>query len=204
MSFAKLFGLDSNSILKNGMPSNIQRESHTLQHITTTIHISMEQVYTGCKLPVTIERCITDNNTQTTETETIYITIPQGVDDNEIILLKNKGNITNNTYYSDIKIYVKINNNTEFERDGLDLILNKTITLKESLCGFDFNLNFLNNKQFKINNNEGNIITPNYKKYIHGLGLVRGDHTGNLIIVFNIEFPLELTPEIILQLKTIL
>jgi DnaJ-class molecular chaperone len=193
----------NNTFFKNGMPNNIQRESYTPPPITKSITINMEQVYTGCQIPITIERWIEEQNVKSIETETIYITIPPGVDDNEIIVIKNKGNC-NSTYYSDIKIYVKINNTTQFKRDGLDLILYKTISLKESLCGFDFNLKFLNNKQFKINNNEGNIITPNYKKVIGGLGLIRSEHTGNLIIEFNVEFPKELSSETINTLKTLL
>jgi DnaJ-class molecular chaperone len=39
-----------------------------------------------------------------------------------------------------IKIFVKIVNETSFKRSGLDLILEKNISMKDSLCGFSFEI----------------------------------------------------------------
>ena len=100
--------------------------------------------------------------------------------------------------------FIKINNNTEFQRNGLDLIYNKTITLKESLCGFSFDLKYINGKKYTINNHSGNIITPNFKKIIQKMGLERNEHHGNLIIVFNVQFPESLEANVIEKLKEVL
>ena len=45
-----------------------------------------------------------------------------------------KGNIYNDLK-SDIKVY-KVREHNEFKRNGLQLVLKKHITFKESLCGF--------------------------------------------------------------------
>ena len=82
-----------------------------------------------------------------------------------------------------------------FERRGLDLYLEKQISLKESLCGFSFELKYLNDKVYTINNQIGNIIPPDYKKIIPGMGLTRENAKGNLIITFKIVFPSSLTQE---------
>jgi hypothetical protein len=83
---------------------------------------------------------IIENNLKVYENETLYITIPEGIDDNEIILLEGKGNIGHKNLKGDVKIFVKIENKTLFERKGLDLYYVKHISLKESLCGFCFDL----------------------------------------------------------------
>jgi hypothetical protein len=46
-----------------------------------------------------------------------------------------------------------------------------------------------------LNNNKGTIISPEYKKIYPNMGLCRGEHKGNMIIHFHIEFPEKLTEE---------
>ena len=138
------------------------------------------------------------------EMETIYIDIPKGIDDGEILLIKEKGNVINN-FRGDIKIFIKIQNNTEFKRAGLDLIYEKTISLKESLCGFSFELKYLNGRTYTITNANkvGNVISPNYKKIIPNMGLERDGHIGNLVIIFNVSFPEQLSESVLEELKKI-
>ena len=130
--------------------------------------------------------------------------MPKGIDNNEIIVLENQGNVQGPNCKGDVKVFIKIENESGFERRGLDLIYDKKITLKESLCGFSFELKYINNKTYTINNKSGNIIPPEYMKIIPAMGLTRDDHTGNLIIHFILEFPASLTAEQIETLEKIL
>ena len=118
--------------------------------------------------------------------------------------MKEKGNILSENNKGDIKVFIKIQNDTEFIRNGLDLVLNKTISLKDALCGFVFDMNYLDGRIFKINNTGGNVITNNYNKVLSGMGMKREEHVGNLIINFNVSFPDRLTEEQINALKQIL
>lgn len=170
--------------------------------IIKTITIDIKDVLVSSTHPVVIERWVHEDGQKKFETETIYVEIQTGIDNGEIIVIKNKGNV-NGELTGDIKLMVKIENNTEFKRDGLHLIYNKNITLKESLCGVSFDIEFVNGKTYTINNNAGNIIPPGYKKHIHGMGIKRGDHTGDLIIIFNVKFPAKLTIEDIELIKKI-
>ena len=172
--------------------------------ISKTIYIDLEQVLLGATVPVEIERWIIENDNKVFENETLYVTISKGIDDNEILILKEKGNYVNEHIKGDIKIIIKVNNNTIYNRIGLDLILDKSITLKESLCGFAFEIKYINNKIYTINNNSGNIISPEYKKIIPNMGLSRDEHIGNLIIIFHIEFPEKITEDQIIKLREIL
>jgi DnaJ family protein A protein 2 len=132
------------------------------------------------------------------------VNVPQGIDDNEIIILRDKGNVLNDNVKGDVKIFVKITNETEFKRSGLDLVLEKNISLKESLCGFTFEINYIDGKSYTLNNNKGNIIPSEYKKVYPGMGLTRGEHKGNMVIHFHVKFPEKLSDEQIEKLIGIL
>jgi DnaJ family protein B protein 4 len=198
-------------IFHGGMPGMQQQMHHQMFHqvhrldpITKHIQITIEQSYHGCTLPIDIERWVLSNNVKNTENETVYINIPAGIDDNEIVILHEKGNKINDTS-GEVRICIRIINNTVFLRNGLDLIYKKKITLKESLCGFSFELDHLNGKRMCINNQSNpTIIKPNFKKVVQSLGLNRENSTGNLIIEFDVDFPDTLTAEQIESISNIL
>ena len=172
--------------------------------IIVHLEIDFYKIFSGCSLPIHISRWFINDNTKFYENETIYITIPSGTDDNEIFIIKNKGNIFENNVKGDIKVFIKIINNTHFKRQGLDIIYHKHISLKDALCGFSFDIDFLDGKNYKINNQSGNVIAPNYKKIINNMGFSRDSITGNLIIEFFIDFPKSLSLETINLLKNTL
>lgn len=179
-------------IFHNGVPlfQNLQKPMPIVKNIS----IKLEDAYTGILFPLEIERQI--EQMRSLETETVYINIPAGIDDNEIIVLKNKGHVINEDVKGDLKIIVKIENNTPFLRSGMDLIYKKTITLKESLCGFSFEIYHLNGKKMLMNNTQGKtIVKPKFRKVISGMGMVREQITGNMYIEFDVEFPNSLTEE---------
>jgi DnaJ family protein A protein 2 len=172
--------------------------------IIKTETISLSKAYTGFNMPIEITRWIVENDVKREETETVYLPIPKGVDNNEIIIMREKGNILSEHNKGDIKVFIKIQNDTEFIRNGLDLCLNKTISLKDALCGFAFDMNYLDGRIFKLNNTVGNIVTHNYNKVLQGLGMKREEHVGNLIINFNVTFPEHLSETQVEALRAIL
>lgn len=189
-------------VFNNGFPVNMNVLQKPIP-ILKTLEISLDEAFLGCIKPIEIERCIQEGNVKRMESETIYVNIPKGIDENEIIVLRDSGNILSENNKGDIKICIKILNNTSLIREGLNLVYNKTITFKESLCGFTFDLHYLDNKLFKINNN--NVIIQNgHRKVLPGLGMSRDEHAGNLIIQFNVVYPEKLTNEQIEILKEIL
>jgi DnaJ family protein B protein 4 len=182
-----------------GFNPAFQKPPPIVQHI----NVPIDKILTGTTIPVDIERWIMENGLKVVEHETVYVTVPKGIDDNEIIMLKEKGNVVSETNKGDIKIFVKIENNTEFKRSGLDLILDKTITVKEALCGFSFELKYITGKVYTITNNSGNIISHGYRKIIPNMGLSRDNHVGNLLIIFDVKFPEKLSEETLTALKEV-
>ena len=189
-------------IFHNGVNINPQQFQKPVP-IVKTIEIPIDRILSGTTMPVDIERWLVQDGNKVFEKEIIYVDVPKGIDEGEIIILRDKGNIAENDLKGDIKLFIRIINNTEFKRQGLDLILEKNISLKEALCGFTFEIKYLTGKIYTINNNSGNIIVPGYKKMIPNMGFTRDQHTGHLIIVFNIKFPEKLDEKILEQLKAI-
>jgi molecular chaperone DnaJ len=181
------------------------QQIHRPPIITKTVSITLEQAYHGTTVQVEIEKQNVRGNLQFQETEILQIQIPPGVDDNEGIMLKGQGHSINESIQGDVKIQLKIENNTIFTRHGSDLFYNKHISLKESLCGFAFELKHLNGKTLNMNNTANpSVVKPNFKKVVPGLGMVKNGQTGNLVIELFVDFPDSLTQEQLETLKNIL
>ena len=169
------------------------------------IDLTLEQAFTGGSFPIEIKKWILINGVENEEAQTIYITVPPGIDENEMVLLRGQGHQLSETVKGDIKVNIKINNDSNFTRRGLDLIYKKELSLKESLCGFSFNLMHINRKTFTFNNETNpTIIKPGQTKVIPNLGMIRDNHIGNLIVSFEIKFPHSITEEQRLKLNDVL
>lgn len=193
-------------IFHNGVPINPQGFVQGIQKptpIIKNISVPIDKILTGTIIPVDIERWLIQDELKIFEHETVYVNVPKGIDEGEIIVLRDKGNIVREDCKGDIKIFIKIENNTDFKRSGLDLLLEKTISVKEALCGFSFELKYITGKIYTITNNSGNIISHGYKKIIPNMGFSREQHNGNLLIYFTVKFPEKLTDEVMDQLKKI-
>ena len=174
------------------------------EDIIVNLPINYSEAYNGCNKPIIVDRKIIVNNVIGHEKETLYIQIPKGIDNNEIITLYNKGNsyANNGISYSNVKIIILLTKHEYFERNGLDIIFIKSISLKEALVGFSFMLNHINNKSYNITCSE--IIHFNYEKLINNMGFTRDNFIGNLIIKFNIVFPSSLSLDTKKQLAALL
>ena len=192
-------------LMTNALNANTQLDMNThiyIQPLIYTLHISYIQSFQGCVVPIHIQREQTVSSITTRESETIYVTIPQGIDNNEIILIKKKGHCVENDT-GDIKVVVNLDDHPDFCRDGLDLIFSTTITLKQALCGFSIKFEHLNGRLYNIDNG-GKIVKPNHLQRISRLGFTRDDIVGDLVIDFRIEFPSTLDPQTIDTLNLVL
>lgn len=195
------------NIFQNGRPGQFHTQfqfSNRIDTIVQKVELTLEQSYNGCVYPVKIERTITTNNEKLIEIETVYINIPCGINNGETIVLQDIGNVVNSRK-GPVHLHITLLKHSLFIRDGLDLIYNHAISLKEALCGFIIEINHVNGKRFSINNTTNpTVITPNFKKVVTGLGMKRDNNTGNLIVLFDVKFPTAVSNEQIDLLKTIL
>ena len=186
-------GMPNVRVYHNGVPVNFNSQMRKPIPIVKTIGISLQQAYMGLQYPLEIERWIEAGGNKVLEKEKVYVNIPAGIDDSEMIIMRGKGNIISETNKGDIKLFVKIENTSKFKRKGMDLVYKKKLTLKEALIGFSFEIKFLHGKLYSINNINGKIIQSGFKKIIPGMGMKRSGTYGNLIIVFDVIFPDKLT-----------
>ena len=179
-----------------------QNHSQTCeQHkpITKNIYITLENAYFGIEQLSVI---LTEQNNGGADA-TIFVCIPPGINDKEVLILSNVA--SSSFHFSQVNIIVNIEEHSLFKRNGMDLILDKEISLKESLCGVEFTIKHINNKSFHLQHKDGTIIKHNTTKTIPNLGMTdKNKKTGNLIIIFKIVYPDKMTREQIDALSSIL
>jgi len=128
----------------------------------------------------------------------------------EINILFKKG-VTDSDFYTykfdnfEFIFHPIIKEHSIFKRDNNNLLLFKDITLEESISGIELSIKLLDDTNIIIKNKPNSIIN-NYTKYIlKNLGIeneygVKGD----LIIQFNIKYPLNLDDSQINNIKSFL
>lgn len=190
-------------VFRNGQSVNVNNLNKPPPIIKNLV-ISLEQAYKGDQMPIQIERWLFEDGIRKCESETLYIPIMKGIDDKEMIILREKGNMLDSNLKGDVKIIINIQNTSIFKREGLNLHLAKEISLKESLCGFTFIINHINGKQLRFNSDSGVPTKGGQIKMIPGFGMERENIKGNLGITFSIKYPDKLTTEQIEKIKEIL
>jgi len=127
----------------------------------------------------------------------VNIDINSDIENNQRIMLENLGNyIPDKDIYGNLVLIIKQVKHSLFKRNGMNLFYNKKIKLYESLCGFEFSIKHLDNRLIKIKSPKYDIIDPNENnniRVIKGEGIKSKDKSkdksGNLYIIFTIEFP---------------
>ena len=162
------------------------------------IYITLEDAYTGIENHV-IEAEEKYNPNNKTKCR-IKVCIPPGVNDKEVLIVSDPMS----TY--SIHVTVNIKQHELFKRNDMDLIIEKEISLKESLCGLEFTIKHLNNKTFHLQHKDGTIIKDGVSKTIQKLGMMNKnrDVVGNLVIIFKVAHSDKLSKEQIEKLYEIL
>ena len=96
------------------------------------------------------------------------------------------------TVTGDIVFVLQLKEHPKFKRKYDDLYVEHTLSLTESLCGFQFALTHLDGRQLLIKSNPGEVIKPGQSKAINDEGMPHHQRPfmkGRLYIKFNVEFP---------------
>ena len=155
-----------------------EQEQRNCYFEKNNVYITLEDAYSG------IEKYIVNMGEQE-----ICVCIPPGISDKEIII----ATMSNARI---VHVIVNIKPHELFKRNGLDLILEKEITFKESMCGLEFSIKHVNGKTFHLQHKDGTIIKDGVTKTIQRLGLKDGNGgIGALIIIFKVIYPDKLSKE---------
>jgi len=127
--------------------------------------------------------------------------------DGEKIVLHGEGDQEPGVQPGDIVIVLDEKPHAVFKRSGQDLVMNMELELIEALCGFQKTIETLDSRQLVITTIPGEVIKPGDIKCVMNEGMpYSGDYThrGKLIIQFTINFPKEISPEIVPKLENCL
>jgi DnaJ-class molecular chaperone len=177
---------DSSSVPQQRRRRSSPTSSQYDRDITTQIDLSLEECYTGCAVPIEVERKI--NGRQ--EKSTVYANIVPGTDDKETVVLPGMGHRENGKT-TDLCVSVNVTPHHKFERKGMNLFYHMEITLKESLCGFSKELEHIDGKTYKVGSEKGKPVRHGARRVIPDKGFRRSDveKAGNLIILFDVIYP---------------
>ena len=142
-----------------------------------------------------------------TKPEKIEIPIEKGIPDKHQIKMEEKGNEHPEYRTGDLVVVVFSNPHPVYTRKGEHLYMKKKISLYESLVGFKFNIEQLDNNIVTVETEPGEIIHHGQIKMVSELGLPIYGETfsyGNLYIEFEVELPKKITPQQAKVLKTVL
>jgi DnaJ family protein A protein 2 len=138
------------------------------------------------------------------EPKTLNIIIPPGAHTGLMMVIKNMSDwLPDYMYIGDLELYIMIDiTKSDFNVSGIDLILNKQISLVESLCGIEFGIRHLDNhilgvKYDKvIKQNDSLLIKSQGMPVLQGeKGKYNGKLVGDMIIKFEVIYPDELTEQ---------
>ena len=164
--------------------------------ISVNASVTLEHVCQGATIPVEMERWnINSEGVHELDTHVEYVSVPIGTENGEVIILSNRGNEIADGVRGDVKVIFTVEEHEIFKRNGIDIILEKKISLKDALCGFVFDIEHINGKKFSFNSSAGNIIRDGLIKTIPKLGIQRGNERGNLNVVFRVTYPDKLSEE---------
>lgn len=199
--FSSPYGIDSldpifftKSSFGRGYSSMSKR---MIQNIEEIVECTIQELYIGVTKRKTINYFHNGFNQQ----KDIFIKIPKGTNNKDKIILKGEGNVQDGFPPGDIIITI-IQIPSIFERKNLDLILRIRISLKESLVGFERDIECINGTIYHYSTDK---ITQNEETIQKiGMGMPSKDEFryGNMMIIFEIEYP-KLEPivkEILLEL----
>jgi curved DNA-binding protein len=184
------------------MQQNVYNNTNFVRILVHTVNITLEELYNNSQIKTIVSKTITTNNTSIIVNEEIIINVPPTLLDSDMVVLKGKGNVINNNK-GDLKIKFKILEHGVFSVYNNDIIFCREIQLKDALCGFYFNIDYIDGKKYKINNTN-TIISPTYRKEINNMGLLKNGQKGKLIIMFKILFPDKLSEETKQKIKELI
>ena len=177
------------------------------QSVAVVIHIELEQVFHGCVVPITYDRFVVrDEQTRTNERRTLEFTIPAGVENDQVFVIPDVGNVVQGIT-GDVRITVKVEPHAVFTREGSNLHHTKKLSLREALCGCSFDITLLCGRVVTIKNTAPpiKIIYHDMQQVCAGFGLpLSHSEKGALIIHFHVMFPESLTADVQTELARLL
>lgn len=166
-----------------GFPHRQQRN----RTVNIVVELSLEEVLSGkildaeISIPGGIKKIINVN-------------IPSGIEDGQQIRYQGLGdNSINGLPPGDLIVNIRVINNTEFRRDGDNLLIEKDISIWDAILGCKLDIKTIDGKNLQIAVPPGTQSETILSCRNEGLPNVRSRHRGNLLIKIKILIPRNLS-----------
>jgi DnaJ family protein A protein 2 len=127
----------------------------------------------------------------TSNREVVEVHIPAGTENNKHFTFYEKGDEAVDVAPGDLVVVVQQEPHPVFQRRGPNLFMKKTISLFQSLTGFEFQLVHLDGHKLTIKSKKGGVIPPGTVQVVRGQGMPMGLGTqmGDLYLEYDVVFP---------------
>ena len=125
----------------------------------------------------------------------IRLTIPAGVENGQVIRIKNQGQQVEGGINGDLYLKFNIVNHTPFKRKGNDLYLDLDLDLYKAMLGGDITFRDIYGKKIKLKVKPETQSGTKVKLRGKGMPVYKKDgQFGNLYITYNVKLPSNLSP----------
>ena len=149
------------------------------------------------------------------EPKVLEVHIGRGMKNNDKIVFHGMADEKPNTETGNINFIIQEKEHDLFTRKGADLMIRKTISLNEALCGFVFKITHMDGRELVIKSKPGEIIRAAsdggqpFVKIVKGEGMPSEGNMfvkGDLYVIFTVDFPkdAELPDETVELLRKVL
>ncbi|KAK2828470.1 hypothetical protein Q5P01_019504 [Channa striata] len=166
--------------------------------IERDLHLSLNDLFHGCTKKIKISRRVMneDGYTSSIKDKILTIDVKPGWKEGTRVVFSKEGDQGPNRIPADIVFIVRQKDHHQFIRQHNDLIYKVQISLEMALSGFSVDVETLDGRLLCIPIND--IVHPTFKKMVTGEGMPLSQdpsQRGNLIIIFDIQFPEKLSAE---------
>ena len=146
------------------------------------------------------------------ERKVLEVCVEKGMKNGEKVSFRGMADEKPNMEPGDINFIIQEKEHYLFKRKGADLLMTKTVSLNEALCGFEIPVTHLDGREIVIKSRPGEVIKPEslqgqpFVKIVSGEGMPSKGNPfvkGNLYVLFRVEFPSdgELSDDVVSTLK---
>jgi len=132
------------------------------------------------------------------ERKVLEVFVEKGMKNGQKVVFRGMADEKPNMEAGDINFIVQEKEHGTFKRKGADLLITKTLSLNEALCGFEWSLTHLDGRELIIKSSPGEVIKAEtfggqpFVKVVSDEGMPSHGNPfvkGNLYVLFTVEFP---------------
>ena len=149
------------------------------------------------------------------EREVLEVLVEKGMKHQQKIVFRGKADEKPNVETGNINFIIHEKEHPVFKRKGADLLVSKSLSLNEALCGFEWKIEHLDGRTLVVRSKPGEVIQPEtsdrrpFVKIIPNEGMPSHGNPfvkGNLYVLFTVEFPTDgsLDESVVAALKKLL